>query len=201
MGTVNRSRNPAIVLTASGEVHTHEEAQVFVHDLNQFATVQLLEETPAVLSPGKLCKYHGYSYEWVSGQEPRLAKEGKVLSARQTISYLLSFATAETSSYTAFSFWFTLLFCLENVQRSPPLLENCLLQPHFFKNYHLKNALLSAVTKHCFRKNFTYTSCVFPQNKSHYSFYFLTTSLFGFSLTCCFSHTWSVLPELLSTRL
>ena len=31
MGTVKRSRNPAVVLTAKGEVHTHEEAQVFVH--------------------------------------------------------------------------------------------------------------------------------------------------------------------------
>ena len=49
------------VLTASGEVHTDEEAQVFVHDLNLFATVQLLEETLAVLSPGKLCKDHGYT--------------------------------------------------------------------------------------------------------------------------------------------
>ena len=59
-----------MMLTANGEVHTHEEAQVFVHDLNQFVTVQVLEETPAVLSLGKLCKDHGYSYEWVSGQEP-----------------------------------------------------------------------------------------------------------------------------------
>ena len=77
MGTVKRSRNPSEVLTANGEVHTHEEAQVFVHDLNQFVTVQLLEETPAVLSLGELCKDRGYSYEWVSGQEPRLTKEGK----------------------------------------------------------------------------------------------------------------------------
>ena len=50
--------------------------QVFVHDLNLFVTVQLLEETPAVLSPGKLCEDHGYSYEWVSGQKPRLIKDG-----------------------------------------------------------------------------------------------------------------------------
>ena len=50
---------------------------MFVHDLNQFVTVQLLEETPAVLSLGKLRKDHGYSYEWVSGQEPRLTKNGK----------------------------------------------------------------------------------------------------------------------------
>ena len=46
---------------------------MFVHDLNQFATVQLLEETPAVPSPGKLCEHHGYSY----GQNPRLTKDGK----------------------------------------------------------------------------------------------------------------------------
>ena len=48
-----------MVLTANGEVHAHEEAQVFVHDLNQFITVQLLEETTAVLSLGRLCKDHG----------------------------------------------------------------------------------------------------------------------------------------------
>ena len=52
-----------MVLTANGEVHTNEGAQVYVHDLNLFVTVQLLEETPAVLSLGKLCEDHGYSYE------------------------------------------------------------------------------------------------------------------------------------------
>ena len=72
MGTVKRSRNPTVVLTADGEVHTHEEAQVFVHDLNQFVTVQLLEETLVVPSQGKLCKNHGCSYEWVSAIEPQL---------------------------------------------------------------------------------------------------------------------------------
>ena len=77
MGTTKRSRTPTVVLTANGEVHTHEEAKVLIRDLNQFVTVQLLEETPAVLSLGKLCKDHGYSNEWVSGQEPRLTKEGK----------------------------------------------------------------------------------------------------------------------------
>ena len=77
MGTVKRSRNPAVVLITNGEVLTHKEAHVFVHDLILFVTVQLLEETPAALSLGKLCEDHGYSYEWVSGQEPRLTKDGK----------------------------------------------------------------------------------------------------------------------------
>ena len=56
--TLRRSRNPTVVLTANGEVHTNEEAQVHVHDLDLFVTVQVLEETPAVQSLGKLCEDH-----------------------------------------------------------------------------------------------------------------------------------------------
>ena len=37
----------------------------------------LLEETPAVLSLGKLCEDHGYTYHWTSGQKPHLTKNGK----------------------------------------------------------------------------------------------------------------------------
>ena len=61
-GHSERVQNPTAVLTASGEVHTHEEAQVFVHDQNLFVTVHLLEETPAVLSLGRLCEDHRYSF-------------------------------------------------------------------------------------------------------------------------------------------
>ena len=74
MDTLRRFRTPTTVVTANGEVQTNEEAQVHVHDLGLFVTVQLLEEPPAVLSLGKLCNEHGYSCEWVSGQEPRLTK-------------------------------------------------------------------------------------------------------------------------------
>ena len=70
MDTVKRSRTTTVVLTAICEVYTHEEAQVFVDDLNLFVTVQLLEETPEVLSLGKLCEDHRYSNECVSGQKP-----------------------------------------------------------------------------------------------------------------------------------
>ena len=70
MDTLRRSRNPTTVVTANGEVQTNEEAQVYVHDLDLFVTVQLLEDTPAVLSLGKLCEENGYSYEWSSGQKP-----------------------------------------------------------------------------------------------------------------------------------
>ena len=50
LDTLRRSKNSTVVLTSNGEVQTHEEAQVYVHDLDLFVTVQLLEETPAVLS-------------------------------------------------------------------------------------------------------------------------------------------------------
>ena len=82
LDTLRRSRNTTVVLTANGEVHTNEEAQMYVHDLNLFVTVQLLEETPAVLSLGKLCEDHGYCYEWVSGQKPRLTKEVKTIACK-----------------------------------------------------------------------------------------------------------------------
>ena len=48
--TLRRSRNLVTVVTANGEVQTNEEAQVYVHDLDLFVTVQLLDNTPAVLS-------------------------------------------------------------------------------------------------------------------------------------------------------
>ena len=67
------------MIEANGEVQIGEEAQVYVHDLEIFVTVQLLEETLAVPSPGKLCEVDGYSYEWFNGQKPRMTKEEKTI--------------------------------------------------------------------------------------------------------------------------
>ena len=44
--------------------------------LDIFLTMKVLEDTPAVLSLGKLCDEHGYSYEWINGQKPHLIKNG-----------------------------------------------------------------------------------------------------------------------------
>ena len=56
--TLRWSRNPTTVVTANGELQTNEEAQVHVHDIDLFVTVQLLEETSAALSLGKHCSEH-----------------------------------------------------------------------------------------------------------------------------------------------
>ena len=41
-----------------------------------FLTMKVLENTPAVLSLGKLCDENGYSNEWINGQKPHLIKNG-----------------------------------------------------------------------------------------------------------------------------
>ena len=37
--------------------------------------MKVLENTPAVLSLGKLCDENGYSYEWINGQKAHLIKD------------------------------------------------------------------------------------------------------------------------------
>ena len=69
MDTLTKSCSPTIVTTANGEVQTHEEATVYVKELAIFLTRKVLENTPAVLSLGKLCDENGYSYEWINGQK------------------------------------------------------------------------------------------------------------------------------------
>ena len=74
--TVTTSKSPTTVITANGEVQTNEEATVNVRELGIFLTMKVLEDTPAVLSLGKLCDEHGYSYEWINGQKPHLIENG-----------------------------------------------------------------------------------------------------------------------------
>ena len=75
--TVRVSESPTTVVAANGQVQTEEEATVHVKELDLLVTVKLLEDTPAVLSLGKLCEDHGYSYHWTSGEKPQLIKDGR----------------------------------------------------------------------------------------------------------------------------
>ena len=38
--------------------------------------MKVFENTPTVLSLGKLCDENGYSYEWINGQKPHLIENG-----------------------------------------------------------------------------------------------------------------------------
>ena len=78
LDTARVSESPTTVVTANGEVQTKEEATVYVKELDLFVTIKLLEETPAVLTLGKLCEDHGFNHHhWTSGQKPHLIKKGR----------------------------------------------------------------------------------------------------------------------------
>ena len=74
--TLRKSCSPTIVLTANGEVQTHEEAFEYVEELDVFLTMKFLDNTPPVLSLGKLSDESEYSYEWINGQKPHLIENG-----------------------------------------------------------------------------------------------------------------------------
>ena len=75
MDTLTKLCSPKTITTANGEVQTHEEAIVYVKELDIFLTLKVLDNTPAVLSLGKLCDENECSFEWISGQKPHLSKK------------------------------------------------------------------------------------------------------------------------------
>ena len=95
MDTLTKLCSPATVITANGEVQTHEKATVYVKELGTFLTMKVLENTPAVLSLGKLCDEHGYSYKWINGQKPHLIKKGFEYNATRRTSFLLWFQACQ----------------------------------------------------------------------------------------------------------
>ena len=103
MDTLRISRTTTVA-TASGELQTYEEAQVYVHDLDLFVTVQLLDDTLAVLSLGKLCEENGYSYEW--------SKRFKTTADQKWEGILLQNGKFRTSccSWIVVKFWYQIVF-------------------------------------------------------------------------------------------
>ena len=106
--TLRRSSNATTVITANEEAQTNEEAQVLVHDLDLFETVQILDDTLPVLSLGKLCEEHGCSYVWASGQKPHPTHNGNMILCKTenvvvvVVVPELSSSSSESSSSTSF---------------------------------------------------------------------------------------------------
>ena len=100
--TMRTSRSPTTVVTANGEVRTNQEATKNVKQLDLFVNVLLLQETPAVLSLGKLCEEHGYTYHWKSGQNPHLIKNGKRIDCNISnyVPFVVPGISASSSSTT-----------------------------------------------------------------------------------------------------
>ena len=69
---------PTTVFAADGTIRTTLQATVRVKYLDMFVTVQLLKDSPAVFSFGKVCEEHGYSCEKKESQPPNFDKNGNV---------------------------------------------------------------------------------------------------------------------------
>ena len=79
----------------SSAVQINENTRVFVHDLDLFVTVQLLDETLAVLSLRMFCSEHGRSFEWKIGETPQLTPNGKTITC--TVDNLVPLVASSSS--------------------------------------------------------------------------------------------------------
>ena len=95
MNTLTKSCSPTIVITANGEVQTHEEATVYVKELDIFWTMKVLEDTPAVLSLGKLYDENGYSFDFSMVKNHISLKTGLGFHATRKTSFLLWFQACQ----------------------------------------------------------------------------------------------------------
>ena len=66
-------------------------------------TGMFLEETPAVLSLGKICEDHGYTYHWTTGQTSHLTKKGKRIDCNISnyVPFVVPGLSAHSSSPTS----------------------------------------------------------------------------------------------------
>ena len=94
-GYFEKVQNPISDLPRPETVQINEYAQVFVHDLYLFATVQLLDETLAVLLLHVLCSKHRVE----NSEIPQLTQNGKSITCIMDNSVLL--VVSRLSSYSS----------------------------------------------------------------------------------------------------
>ena len=123
--TLTKSCSPTIVITANGEVQTHEEAIVYVKELDVFLTMKVLENTPAVLSLGKLCDENGYSYEWINGQKPHLIKDGIRIICKFFLWIFINFKDTFETGESFLIIFFILIFFTYSRRNSGSRTRRC----------------------------------------------------------------------------
>ena len=76
METLTKSKSTMTVITANGEVQTHEEATVYVKELDYFLQRKSSKTRQQYCRWESFCDENGYSYECINGQKPHLIKNG-----------------------------------------------------------------------------------------------------------------------------
>ena len=95
MDTLTKSCSPTKVMTASGELQTHEEAMEYVHVLDCESPRK--HDGSAARSESFAMK-NGYSYEWINGQKPHLITNGIRIQCNTRTKFLLWFQSLSTNS-------------------------------------------------------------------------------------------------------
>ena len=81
--TIRKLKQPFLIQTAHGVVACDKEAKIYIHDLDLWVWAGLLEDSPAVLSLGLLCKEMGFSFSWKEGEDYGfLKKRGKTIKCK-----------------------------------------------------------------------------------------------------------------------
>ena len=68
-GSIRKLKQPFLIQTAHGVVACDKEAKIYIHDLDLWVWAGLLQDSPAVLSLGLLCKEMGFSFSWNEGED------------------------------------------------------------------------------------------------------------------------------------
>jgi len=71
---IRPANKPIAIQTANGDVTARDEVEMYVRKLGMNVTAYLLDNSPNLLSLGKLCKNDGLDYVWKHGEEPYLRK-------------------------------------------------------------------------------------------------------------------------------
>ena len=87
LDTLRRSKTPHATNRDQVAVQINEYAPVFVHDLDLFATVQLLDKTQALLVLHQLCLMRGCSCEWKTATLHKWPKLGRQILLQWTTQY------------------------------------------------------------------------------------------------------------------
>ena len=131
MDTLTKSCSPTIVITANGEVQTHEEATVYVEELDIFLTMKVLEKTRQ-----QYCRLESFAMKTDIPTNGSMVK--KHISSKTGFGYL-------AIRRTSFQLWFQAcqvrpldLHRLRRHVRDRRVIPHHLLQPHLLHLQQVK---------------------------------------------------------------
>ena len=70
--TVRKTSRPVRLSTANGKIEVDTVVDIYIDELDVTVEAFVLEDSPPILSIGRLCKHHGFACVWAGDQDPVL---------------------------------------------------------------------------------------------------------------------------------